>query len=280
LPGAAPDDYKAWLLDPPDPKQAPRDNKQQSPSDTSDERALIRWTAFARQWKDSKKNPGYLLTGDAINQAARFRTVDAGIDDLVTASETAENARRNRNRMIAGSVGLTGVVCLAAFALWQFVILDALRNSYESEIKSGETSQAHGLHRWDQLQRLLPPLDASGTPNVKNIVLPGIRLNSPNFSDVSFTNVSFAGGRLPGALCPDARFSVAGGVRPNDFSEADLRFAQFRGARIQATSFFGANLYRAVFDRATLCDVDFSEASLRSASFWAVSLDDKTREKL
>src|SRR5262249_32597723 len=34
------------------------------------------------------------------------------------------------------------------------------------------------------------------------------------------------------------------------------------------------------FDRATLCDVDFSEASLRLASFWAVSLDDKTRETL
>src|SRR5262249_48719485 len=202
-----------------------------------------------------------------------------GIDDLVTASETAENARRNRNRMIAGSVGLTGVVCLAAFALWQFVILDALRNSYESEIKS-ETSQAHGLHRWDQLQAYLPPLDASGKRNVTNIFLPGIRLNSPNFSDVSFTNVSFARGRLPGALFPDARFLVAGSVRPNDFSEADLRSAQFRGARIEATSFFGANLYRAVFDRATLCDVDFSEASLRLASFWSVSLDDKTRETL
>ena len=282
LPGAKPADYKSSLLDPPDPKQAPREQEQeqQSPTNTSDERALIRWTAFARQWNDSKRNPGYLLTGDAIHQAARFRAVDHGIDDLVTASEAAQHARRKWIRAIAATMVITVVGCAALVAFWQFWVLDNLRRSYLSELKANGSKQTHALHRWDQLQAWLPPLDASGTRSVRNIALPGIRLNSPNFAEVAFTNVSFAHGHLAEASFTQAVFSVAGATRQNDLRGADLRRTQFRGARIHSTSLFGANLYRSVFDRATLCDVDFSEASLRSASFWAVSLDDKTRESL
>ena len=54
--------------------------------------------------------------------------------------------------------------------------------------------------------------------------------------------------------------------------------AQFRDARIAATSFAEAELYRAIFDRACFSDVNFSGADLQDTSFWAVTLDEKSEQ--
>src|SRR5207247_433270 len=59
-----------------------------------------------------------------------------------------------------------------------------------------------------------------------------------------------------------------------------LTRGQCREPAIVSTSFVGATLYRAVFDRALLCGVDLSEADLRGTSFWTVSINSKTYESL
>jgi hypothetical protein len=96
---------------------------------------------------------------------------------------------------------------------------------------------------------------------------------------VEFSKVGMPGANLPVATFSAADFSFDGSG-DNDFSGAELRQAQFRNARIAFTSFAGADLYRAIFDRSMLCDVDFSGANLRNASFWAVTLNEKTKDNL
>jgi hypothetical protein len=94
--------------------------------------------------------------------------------------------------------------------------------------------------------------------------------------------------RLPNdATLPSATFNLTnfsfdgtGASGDNDFTGANLQLAQFRNAKIAFTSFAGADLYRAVFDRSRLCDVDFSGANLHLASFWGVTMDDQTNERL
>src|SRR5712692_3265866 len=52
-------------------------------------REQIRLAAVARQWLNSGRAPGYLLTGRALTEAARFREADADIGALIAASEAA-----------------------------------------------------------------------------------------------------------------------------------------------------------------------------------------------
>ena len=131
----------------------------------------------------------------------------------------------------------------------------------------------------DWFQPLLPPYDLSGIPKLANVSAPRLRLYAPNFSGVEFSKVAFPRAILPAASFVGSDFSFDGSGN-NDFRGAVLRQAQFRGARIATTSFEGADLYRASFDRAILCDVDFTGTNLRNASFWAVTLNDMTKDTL
>ncbi|UPT92481.1 pentapeptide repeat-containing protein (plasmid) [Bradyrhizobium barranii subsp. apii] len=127
-------------------------------------------------------------------------------------------------------------------------------------------------------------------------------MKAPNFSTVEFTNVNLAKAQLPSASFAGSSINIGsanqqsesvkwydfrrwfrtanGGLdrsKPwNEFSSARLKFSQYRDAKIFTTSFAGADLYRAVFDRALLCDVNFSNADLQKASFWGATLDDRT----
>jgi Pentapeptide repeats (8 copies) len=249
-------------------------------ADKSDQRALIRWSAFAREWNASNKDHGYLLTGEAIQQAARFRAFDPGINDLVTASEDAEAKRTRRARylMITGASIFAVLVCVTGLVGWQFWYLKRTSEAKINDLKSGKIEQTKALKWLDRYQSWLPPYELSGIQDLEGVTLPDLRLHAPNFATVSFRKVSLKNALLTGASFNESRFSFDGSSEPNDFSGASLRQAQFRGAKIAFTSFAGADLYRAVFDRAVLCDVDFSGANLRSASFWAVSLHGQTKE--
>ena len=245
-----------------------------------DQRALVRLSAMARQWRDSGRQPGYLLTGETIEEAAKFKDQDFNLAEFVEASQHAVDHQR-MTRKITYAVISTFVLTIAgaAFALWYFSF--ALKTSERFIIQSMTRSADPARPLWwlDVMQPLLPPYDLSGSAKLANVSVPGLRLYAPNFSGVEFDHVAFPKAILPAASFVGSDLSFDGSG-DNDFRGAVLRQAQFRGARIAATSFEGADLYRASFDRAILCDVDFTGANLRNASFWAVTLNDRTKDAL
>lgn len=60
---------------------------------TADTRAAIRIATLARQWMTDNRGAGYLLTGDALQEAARLADKDPDIRTLVDASAAAETVR-------------------------------------------------------------------------------------------------------------------------------------------------------------------------------------------
>src|ERR1043166_2070113 len=92
------------------PHQAEAELKQRREAS----RDQIRFAAAARLWRYSGKKHGYLLFGEAIAQAAKFRDLDPDIADLVGASEEARHSRRNR-WIAAVSAGVVVVICLYSF---------------------------------------------------------------------------------------------------------------------------------------------------------------------
>lgn len=102
---------------------------------TADTRAAIRIATLARQWMADDRNPGYLLTGQALEEADRLRTKDADIQALVDASKEAEarTARRSRRVLIGLVAGLAVVVVVMAIGgvfLWR--LTNELRTANEA----------------------------------------------------------------------------------------------------------------------------------------------------
>lgn len=315
-PQAPAEDFVPVLLAPADAAQLGRTDDEPVQS-KEDQRALIRLAATARQWRDSGEKSGYLLVGDTIKEAARFKDQDPALAEFVEASLEAVKARRMFWATMAVVVLAVAAVCWGTFSYWQFKLLPDWKNQYISALQeeSGPDKQISILKWLDARQPWLPPYDISGTPKIADITLPGFRLYAPNFSGVEFARVKFPvkenyclwddkacfftkrycfwndtfcltrrpnDATLPSATFNSASFSFDenGKSGDNDLSGAWLRLAQFRNAKIAFTSFAGADLYRAVFDRAQLCEVDFSGANLRLASFWGVTMDEHTKEHL
>ena len=71
-----------------------------------------------------------------------------------------------------------------------------------------------------------------------------------------------------------------GSIIGSTFSGSNLPSSQFRYSVIKDTFFTNANLYRAAFDGAKLCNVDFGGAFMREATVYNTVFDDKTAEAL
>jgi hypothetical protein len=277
-----------------------------------DQRVLIRLSGMARQWRNASKQPGYLLTGEALNQAHQFAQQDPDLLEFVEASEAAEAARkkaiddeRRRKRNVAIAL-IAATASVAVFLYWQFYTLPQTSRAWIRQIKETTSSETQTTNLWwlATFQPWTPPYDFSGTRKLANISFPGLRLYAPNFSLTALSRVSFQNAQLPSAsfnrssihIEHEATAKSGDGngfkwndinswfrtpvdwkeVRWNEFSGAELKLSQFRQAQIFQTSFAGADLYRAVFDRSVLCDVNFSNADLLNASFWGATIDDRT----
>ncbi|MEY9136503.1 hypothetical protein ACVMII_005400 [Bradyrhizobium diazoefficiens] len=298
------DEFESVLLAPFDATQKREESDEAAAANNKDDQhALIRLSAMARQWRASGKQAGYLLTGDTIEEAARFKDRDANLDMFIKASE---GARERRKRNIAYSV-LTALAVLGSLTtvfISQFYALPQTSKSWIRTIKVTTSSETQIQRLWwlELSQPWSPPYDLSGTEKLANIHYPKLELKAPNFSTVEFTNVNLSKAQLPFASFAGSSINIArdnpqsrsakwyefrswsstGNVgldrsNPwNEFSSARLKFSQYRDAKISTTSFAGADLYRAVFDRALLCDVNFTNADLQKASFWGATLDDRT----
>jgi hypothetical protein len=293
IPDAKTEDFVPFILSPPEistlsaVEQAPSEGDAPTQR-KEDQRILIRLSGTARQWRNSEKQAGYLLAGEALEQARPFAEKDTDLAEFIKASEDAEHAIKRRKRVIAyAALGVLAVFSVgAALFVWQFYTLPQTGKSWIREIKETTSGKTQTADLWwlATFQPWLPPYDLSGTPKLSNIRYPGLRLNAPNFSRVEFSKVKLPKSQLPSASFNGALVHIdTDDTDPdwknfawNDFSNAELKLTQFRESQIIATSFAGADLYRAVFDRALLCDVNFSYSDLQSASFWGATLDDRT----
>jgi hypothetical protein len=315
LPDAKPEDFAPMSLAPASALPVAEAAQPEDPSaqqGREDQRMLIRLAGTARQWHNTGRQQGYLLTGDALVQARPFAQKDPDLLEFVEASDAAEYEKQRRKRNIQyTSLGALGVLAVVAgIFIWQFYALPLKTKAWIREIKEITLSetQTNNLAWLATFQPWMPPYDLSGTPKVANIWIPGLRLYAPNFSGVTLSRVWFERAQLPAAsfsqsmIYMDADAKSSGGrgfrwydmmswalrwlrgapspdwatIRWNEFTGAELKLAQFREATIVATSFAKADLYRAVFDRAVLCDVNFSDADISNASFWGATIDDRT----
>ncbi|MBP0579853.1 hypothetical protein J8I29_11085 [Labrys sp. LIt4] len=89
------------------------------PATAQDARAQIRIGALAYQWRRSNRAPGYLLTGNALVEAAGYRDKDPEIEAFVSASTAAE--RRARHIRIGFIVTLLLSVAFAILAVLSFL---------------------------------------------------------------------------------------------------------------------------------------------------------------
>jgi len=285
--GSEADDFSSMLLERFDQSRARTASDQPAAEDKPDERALIRLSALARQWRDSGKQAGYLLQGETINEAARYASQDPNLAEFVEASRRA----KTRQLLLLGIFGggmVAAALSIMGFLYWQFYVLPGVKDEKISELKRGippkkQTEVLRWLHK---SQPWLPPYDLSGTRQLAGISLPeGFTLYAPNFSTVAFSSVKLSKVVMPAASFNNSTISFTEGENKelkdeemhwNEFSEATLTLTQYMDASISTTSFAGADLYRAVFDRAQLCNVNFGHADLSSASFWGAAIDEKT----
>jgi hypothetical protein len=131
-PDAREDDFRPPLLDPPS-SDAAEGNEASQPEEaevasarvdkSQKRRQLIRLSAQARQWRDNGRAPGYLLTGDALSEAAEYAEEDSDVAALVLASEKAERAatRQATRTKTAAIFVLVVLTCIAvAFAVFAY----------------------------------------------------------------------------------------------------------------------------------------------------------------
>jgi hypothetical protein len=274
-----PEDFTPAVLAPFDAEQAaglppPSSASNATTESTKRSREVIRLVAAARLWQDSGRKPGYLLYGDAIAEAARYRDVDPDIAELVNASEAKRDASRRKIKVVA-AVAAAVVLGVIGMLLFETVGLYLLSDRYVASIKNPDTDSSTKTNRlwWlGRIQRWRPPFDFSGSSTILvDVSARNLRLHSPNFSSAKLDRVNVLGGEFSNAAFNDSR------IFASNFRGARLPFAQFRAAQIASTSFAEADLYRATFDRVCLRDVDFSGADLRLTSFWGATFDRNQR---
>jgi hypothetical protein len=91
---------------------------------TAETRATIRIAALARQWQIAGRNAGYLLTGEALEEAKKYKDKDFEIGAFIAASEAA--AARAKSRLWQGSfIALTVLTTLLGLGIWYLVDLNA-----------------------------------------------------------------------------------------------------------------------------------------------------------
>lgn len=239
------------------------------PKDFNRPRDVIRFVSGARLWKDQGRKNGYLLFGQAIEDAARYRREDPDIEDWVAASEAERAGTKKRYRIIAAT--LVAVLFIGIIILK--VALPVLETQLIHWMKNASSNvQRNNLWLLGKIQFLRPPYDLSTVIKSEKVSLPGLRLHAPNFSKAVFRDVNFEGGNFKNISLSESF------LQSSNFEGAVLDFAVFRAAKVDSSSFSRAQLYRAVFDRACLVDVNFSSADLRLSSFWGAKVGANSKD--
>src|SRR5664279_3883196 len=118
LPDAAAEDFTPLRLLPADTERAaaPQGDHAESAATTANketDRALIRLSAMARQWRDSGKQAGYILSGETIEEAARFKDQDPNLAEFVQASQqVVEYRKKFRQGLLLGMCIMSVLVAI------------------------------------------------------------------------------------------------------------------------------------------------------------------------
>ncbi|MGI6245756.1 MAG: hypothetical protein ACOYJQ_08310 [Pseudochelatococcus sp.] len=149
-PDAVADDFRPSLLAPPLPAAGAEASGTRKGRDDGEEeggridsRQAIRLAALARQWRDSGRARGYLLSGSALAKADDYSWLDPDIAMLVKASRQAEHeavrrSSRTKNIVIAvlgALVLLAGGLAAFAFQAWN---AEKAARAAEAEARAAE----------------------------------------------------------------------------------------------------------------------------------------------
>ncbi len=138
-PGATADDFMPVLLASFDAARAAPDTAPaQAPAEESAERPreAIRIAAAARLWRDSGKQRGYLLWGEAeIARAAQYRDLDPDIAELVQASEEAGRTYTHKKYAVLS------VLTVVLFGLLLAVTMLYISERSKSQLLQDETAE-------------------------------------------------------------------------------------------------------------------------------------------
>src|SRR5262249_33097752 len=84
---------------------------------TARARSVIRIAALARQWQAANRSVGYLLTGNALKEAAQYRDADPEIRAFIDASEAGAARTRNRNWQLLFLLALV-LAAILGYGYW------------------------------------------------------------------------------------------------------------------------------------------------------------------
>jgi hypothetical protein len=269
IPNPQPGDFQRVRLSVPLAPPQRTDAETPKSGASPEARDVIRLAATARLWRDLGMK-GFLLTGDALNHAERFRGVDDDIDSLVQASRTARRKIvKNYMLISAGFVSLLLVLVVVVPNLAERAIAklkdEQLKGSGSGDVRSNLLRE---LSWYQVVQRQPYDLSVKNDAVYENVKTHGLKLNAPNFSAAKFKNVDFQDAEFRISSFSDA--DIKG---PANFKGAKLSLTQFREATIKGADFSGSELYRAIFDAACISDVKFTQADLRQASFFGAEFD-------
>jgi endonuclease G len=110
------------------------EQKSENPEKLALSRDLIRLSATARQWLGSDKAKGYLLSGDALEQARALVDKDRDIAELVRASDEEERRKtRARHRTYIGIITVMALLMALLAAATMFALSEKSRAEAERE---------------------------------------------------------------------------------------------------------------------------------------------------
>ena len=140
-------------LGPAKPESTATADREASDRELARSRALVRISASARQWRESDRDPGWLLKGDALSEAEQFAQEDDDIHAMVDAS------RKDETRATRQKIGiLTGLVLV--LVIWGGIVTWLWVDSVRSE-KNLKEALARATEQQDAKDDLLEQLQAN-----------------------------------------------------------------------------------------------------------------------
>jgi uncharacterized protein YjbI with pentapeptide repeats len=309
--GSTAGNNESALLDSFEPTARPSEVGPRSSPNDEDSRTLIRFAARARQWEAEQHGEDYLLVGESIQRASKFRNMDSGIDALVRASE--EKVERARFRRALWICSITVFVLTACAIIGSYAFYSGRRQIYTDratvELRANATNQRKATFFHPLYWTVGRFLCKDYTANPQNSESSGpsetiqrafgylecvqsrlgttqIQLSETTIDHVPFVNLEGISLDALQMMRSDIiRFNFDGaslsgvtftGSRflDSSFVQADLELARFDNAKFLSSDFSRANLSEALFDGAKFCHTSVVDADLNGASFWNTKFDD------
>lgn len=136
------------------PADAAEDPSEKEERDLARSRALVRIAASARQWRESDRERGWLLKGDALREAEQFAADDDDIRALVEASRQFET-QYSRRKIGVLSVAVVVLLIFSGVSIFLYVREANSRKQLEAALAAEEQASKDTRDLASELQKNL-----------------------------------------------------------------------------------------------------------------------------